>query len=89
MTSKSAPDANGQPVGLNDDEREEMREIFRLFDSNNDGSICPEELKVAMQHQGLNPSDAELKSKCYFYSYNSCKYLILYNQVYKGHSRFP
>ena len=40
-----------------------MKEIFKLFDTNNDGSITTDELKYAMNQQGLWPTDDELKSK--------------------------
>lgn len=40
--------------------KQEMMEIFKLFDLDNDGSITPDELKHAMNQQGLAPSDDEL-----------------------------
>ena len=46
--------------------KQEMMEIFKLFDLDNDGSITPDELKHAMNQQGLAPSDEELKRKCLF-----------------------
>ena len=43
--------------------KQEMIEIFKLFDLDSDGSITVKELKHAMNQQGLVPSDTELKRK--------------------------
>jgi centrin-1 len=39
--------------GINEEEIEELREAFNLFDTNGDGSIDPKELKAAMQSLGF------------------------------------
>jgi len=41
--------------------KQEMIEIFKLFDLDSDGSITVKELKHAMNQQGLVTSDTELK----------------------------
>ena len=57
--SKPAPGrgpAKGKPVerpGLTEDEIEEIREAFNLFDTDNSGTIDPKELKAAMQSLGF------------------------------------
>jgi Ca2+-binding EF-hand superfamily protein len=40
-------------AGLNEDEIEEIREAFNLFDTENTGKIDPKELKAAMQSLGF------------------------------------
>ena len=39
--------------GLNEEEIEELRDAFDLFDTNGDGTIDPKELKAAMQSLGF------------------------------------
>mmetsp|Transcript_46116 Transcript_46116/g.64086 ORF Transcript_46116/g.64086 Transcript_46116/m.64086 type:complete len:84 (-) Transcript_46116:204-455(-) len=39
--------------GLTEDEIEEIREAFNLFDTDNSGTIDPKELKAAMQSLGF------------------------------------
>ena len=58
----------------------EMREIFKLFDLDGDGSITASELKHAMNQQGLSPSEDELNRKfrnnvksLYFGAFFVCK----------------
>ena len=40
-------------AGLTEDEIEEIREAFNLFDTENTGKIDPKELKAAMQSLGF------------------------------------
>jgi len=50
------PVAKGKPLerpGLTEDEIEEIREAFNLFDTDNSGTIDPKELKAAMQSLGF------------------------------------
>ena len=42
-----------RPVGLTEDEIEEIREAFNLFDTDGSGTIDPKELKAAMQSLGF------------------------------------
>ncbi|KAI8912619.1 Centrin-1 [Gorgonomyces haynaldii] len=46
---------------LNQDQKQEIREAFDLFDSNGVGSIDVKELKVAMRALGFEPKKEELK----------------------------
>lgn len=39
----------------------ELKEAFRVFDKNNDGSISADELGAVMKSLGQNPTSAELK----------------------------
>ena len=41
-------------AGLTEDEIEEIREAFNLFDTENTGKIDPKELKAAMQSLGFD-----------------------------------
>jgi Ca2+-binding EF-hand superfamily protein len=43
----------GSRPGLNEEEIEELRDAFDLFDTNGDGTIDPKELKAAMQSLGF------------------------------------
>jgi len=50
------PVTKGKPLerpGLTEDEIEEIREAFNLFDTDNSGTIDPKELKAAMQSLGF------------------------------------
>ena len=56
--SKGAPSKGGKSKGLErpgltEDEIEEIREAFNLFDTDNTGTIDPKELKAAMQSLGF------------------------------------
>merc|ERR1712151_561409 len=50
-----------QKGGLSDEQIEEMREAFNLFDSDKSGSIDYRELKAAMQALGFDVKNDELK----------------------------
>ena len=45
---------------LTEEQIEEFKEAFELFDKNNDGSISPLEFKTVMESLGQNPSDEEV-----------------------------
>ena len=46
---------------LDQEERDEWKTIFNLFDVDGDGSITCQELGVVLRSMGQNPSDKELK----------------------------
>ncbi|GKU95800.1 hypothetical protein SLEP1_g9117 [Rubroshorea leprosula] len=49
-----------QPVKLDDEQIAELREIFRSFDRNNDGSLTQLELGSLLRSLGLKPSPDQL-----------------------------
>ena len=49
-----AVEKNEKRVELSEDELEEIRQAFELFDPNGTGRIDPKELRVAMQSMGLD-----------------------------------
>uniref|UniRef100_A0A8C4KYG9 Centrin 1 n=1 Tax=Equus asinus asinus TaxID=83772 RepID=A0A8C4KYG9_EQUAS len=55
----------GGPVGpkpeLTEDQKQEVREAFDLFDANGSGTIDVKELKVAMRALGFEPRKEEMK----------------------------
>lgn len=46
---------------LTEEQKQEIRETFDLFDADNSGRIDLKELKVAMRALGFEPTQAELK----------------------------
>ncbi|KAK1325620.1 putative calcium-binding protein CML11 [Acorus calamus] len=50
------------PVKLDDEQLSELREIFRTFDRNNDGSLTQLELGSLLRSLGLKPSPDQLES---------------------------
>ncbi|KAL7525106.1 hypothetical protein ACHAXR_002436 [Thalassiosira sp. AJA248-18] len=54
-TKKSAPPE------LTDDQKQEIREAFDLFDTDGSGTIDAKELKVAMRALGFEPSKEEIR----------------------------
>ena len=46
---------------LTDEQREEFKEAFSLFDKDGDGCISTEELGTVMRSLGQNPTEAELQ----------------------------
>ncbi len=46
--------------GLTEEEIEEIREAFNLFDADGSGSIDPKELKAAMQSLGFEAKNATI-----------------------------
>lgn len=51
-----------QPVKLDDEQIAELREIFRSFDRNNDGSLTQLELGSLLRSIGLKPGPEELEN---------------------------
>lgn len=49
-----------EPVKLDDEQIAELREIFRSFDRNNDGSLTPLELGSLLRSLGLKPTSEQL-----------------------------
>ncbi len=47
--------------GLNEDQIEEFKEAFALFDKDGDGTITTKELGTVMRSLGQNPTEAELQ----------------------------
>ena len=52
-TSSSTKQQQQRRPGLTDDEVEELRQAFDLFDTDGSGTIDPKELRVAMQSLGF------------------------------------
>lgn len=50
-----------RPVNLDDEQLAELREIFRSFDRNNDGSLTQLELGSLLRSLGLKPSPDQLE----------------------------
>jgi centrin-1 len=55
---KRAPNA---PRGLTEEQKQEIREAFDLFDTDGSGTIDAKELKVAMRALGFEPKKEEVK----------------------------
>ena len=53
---------NKEPVKLDDEQLAELREIFRSFDRNNDGSLTQLELGSLLRSLGLKPSPDQLET---------------------------
>lgn len=58
---KSAAGKKGPPPELTEDQKQEIREAFDLFDTDGSGSIDAKELKVAMRALGFEPSKEEIR----------------------------
>ena len=56
----SKPEAKGRGE-LSEEQRQEIREAFDLFDTDGSGSIDAKELKVAMKALGFEPTKDEIK----------------------------
>ncbi|KAF3957144.1 hypothetical protein ACB098_10G007300 [Castanea mollissima] len=54
--------SNKQPIELDDEQIAELREIFRSFDRNNDGSLTQLELGSLLRSLGLKPSPEQLET---------------------------
>ncbi|KAE8055674.1 hypothetical protein FH972_012500 [Carpinus fangiana] len=54
--------SNQKRVELDDDQIAELREIFRSFDRNNDGSLTQLELGSLLRSLGLKPSPEQLET---------------------------
>ncbi len=53
--------SNGPKPELSDEQKQEIREAFDLFDSDGSGTIDIKELKVAMRALGFEPKKEEIK----------------------------
>ncbi|CAL0312892.1 unnamed protein product [Lupinus luteus] len=53
--------SKNQKVNLDEDQIAELREIFRSFDRNNDGSLTQLELSSLLRSLGLKPSPEQLE----------------------------
>ncbi len=60
MPSQSQPNNNRSGPVLSDDQRQEIKEAFELFDTDKDGAIDYHELKVAMRALGFDMKKAEV-----------------------------
>lgn len=54
--------SNKQQIELDDEQIAELREIFRSFDRNNDGSLTQLELGSLLRSLGLKPSPEQLET---------------------------
>merc|ERR1711967_56744 len=65
MPPRGAPPARGKGKGgkpeLTEEQRQEIREAFDLFDTDGSGTIDAKELKVAMRALGFEPKKEEIK----------------------------
>merc|ERR1719229_1907489 len=67
MSRRAGPPARqgkpgkGQRVELTEEQKQEIREAFDLFDTDGSGSIDAKELKVAMRALGFEPKKEEIK----------------------------
>jgi len=57
-----ADDADNYGVNLTEDQVEEFKEAFALFDKDGDGTITADELGVVMRSLGRNPTREELEA---------------------------
>ncbi|XP_050221356.1 probable calcium-binding protein CML18 [Mercurialis annua] len=55
-------DCGKEPVKLDDEQLTELREIFRSFDRNKDGSLTQLELGSLLRSLGLKPSEDQLEA---------------------------
>jgi centrin-1 len=60
-TARRAGPAGSQPRGLSEEQKQEIREAFDLFDTDGSGTIDAKELKVAMRALGFEPKKEEVK----------------------------
>lgn len=61
VASSSQKKKTGSKPELNDDQKQEVREAFDLFDADGSGTIDVKELKVAMRALGFEPKKEEMK----------------------------
>merc|ERR1719465_55969 len=63
--ARAAPQARGQAKGgkpeLTEEQRQEIKEAFDLFDTDGSGTIDAKELKVAMRALGFEPKKEEIR----------------------------
>jgi len=58
---KAVTSKRGAPPELTEDQKQEIREAFDLFDTDGSGTIDAKELKVAMRALGFEPSKEEIR----------------------------
>lgn len=61
MASKKAGGAKNKKFELTEEQKQEIREAFDLFDTDGSGTIDAKELKVAMRALGFEPKKEEIK----------------------------
>ncbi|TDH74183.1 hypothetical protein CCR75_003046 [Bremia lactucae] len=59
-SAKAKNSAKNKKVGLNEEQQQEIREAFDLFDTDGNGTIDAKELKVAMRALGCEPKKEEI-----------------------------
>jgi centrin-1 len=60
--TKPKPGKLAPPVALTEEQKQEIKEAFDLFDTDGSGSIDAKELKVAMRALGFEPKKEEIRS---------------------------
>merc|ERR1712151_351252 len=60
-SSAERPKMAERVINLTDEQKQEIKEAFDLFDSNHSGVIDAKELKVAMRALGFEPKKEEIK----------------------------
>merc|ERR1711936_776416 len=60
-SSAERPKMAERVINLTDEQKQEIKEAFDLFDSNHSGTIDAKELKVAMRALGFEPKKEEIK----------------------------
>lgn len=63
---------------LSEETLEEIREVFKIFDKDKDGSISTKELGIVMKALGQNPTEAELLVSLLIIVYQLRKFLKFY-----------
>lgn len=53
--------AKNQPTDFTDDQLDELKEAFAVYDTNRDGVITTRELGTVMRQLGQNPTEAEIQ----------------------------
>eukprot|EP00887_Chlorella_sp_A99_P008280 scaffold12.g8280.t1 len=61
VTARRDKKAPNGPKGLTEEQKQEIREAFDLFDTDGSGTIDAKELKVAMRALGFEPKKEEVK----------------------------
>ena len=61
IQSRRAKKGKGRPNELTEEQKQEIREAFDLFDTDGSGTIDAKELKVAMRALGFEPKKEEIK----------------------------
>ena len=56
----SDSDDRGQKVQLTDEQIQEFRKAFKMFDSDNSGTISAQELILVMENLNMNPNEQDI-----------------------------